>query len=54
VSITVSVGIAGYRDEDTLEDVIRHADLAMYAAKKGGRNRVVDYDDLVELKSTAR
>jgi len=48
VSITVSVGIAGYRDGDTIDDVIRHADLAMYAAKNGGRNQVVDYDHLAE------
>jgi len=33
VSVTVSVGISGYRDGDTVDDVIRHADLAMYAAK---------------------
>jgi diguanylate cyclase (GGDEF)-like protein/PAS domain S-box-containing protein len=46
VSVTVSVGIAGYRNGDTLDDVIRHADLAMYAAKSGGRNRVVDRDRL--------
>jgi PAS domain S-box-containing protein len=46
VSVTVSIGIAGYRNGDTLDDVIRHADLAMYAAKSGGRNRVVNYDHL--------
>jgi diguanylate cyclase (GGDEF)-like protein len=46
VSVTISVGIAGYRDGDTVDDVIRRADLAMYAAKSSGRNRVVDYDQL--------
>ena len=48
VSVTVSVGIAGYRDGDTVDDVIRHADLAMYAAKSTGRNRVVDFDQLTK------
>jgi diguanylate cyclase (GGDEF)-like protein len=48
VSVTISIGIAGYCDGDTLDDVIRHADLAMYAAKNGGRNRVVDYDHLAK------
>jgi diguanylate cyclase (GGDEF)-like protein/PAS domain S-box-containing protein len=45
-SVTVSVGIAEYREGDTVDDVIRRADLAMYAAKNGGRNQVVDYEHL--------
>jgi diguanylate cyclase (GGDEF)-like protein/PAS domain S-box-containing protein len=48
VSFTVSVGIAGHRNGDTLDDVIHHADLAMYAAKSGGRNRVVNFDHLAK------
>jgi diguanylate cyclase (GGDEF)-like protein/PAS domain S-box-containing protein len=48
VSFTISVGIAGHRNGDTLDDVIRHADLAMYAAKSGGRNRVVNFDHLAK------
>ncbi|HZL97426.1 MAG TPA: sensor domain-containing diguanylate cyclase [Terriglobales bacterium] len=52
VSVTVSVGIAEYRNGDTLDDVIRHADLAMYAAKSGGRNKVADYDQLTNPETT--
>lgn len=48
VSVTVSIGIASYRHGDTIDDVIRRADLAMYGAKNGGRNRVVDHDHLTK------
>jgi diguanylate cyclase (GGDEF)-like protein/PAS domain S-box-containing protein len=48
VSVTASIGIAGFRNGDTPDDVIRHADLAMYAAKSGGRNRVVNFDHLAK------
>ena len=51
VSVTVSVGIAGSRDGDRVDDVIRRADLAMYAAKRGGRNRVADYDQLTDSET---
>jgi diguanylate cyclase (GGDEF)-like protein/PAS domain S-box-containing protein len=52
VSVTISIGVAAYSTGDTLDDVIRHADLAMYAAKNGGRNRVVDFDQLVKPETT--
>jgi len=51
VPVSVSIGIAGYREGDTIDDVIRHADLAMYAAKNGGRNLVVDYDHLARSET---
>jgi diguanylate cyclase (GGDEF)-like protein len=40
--VTVSIGVAGIPspDIDTQEKLIHAADLAMYAAKKNGRNRV--------------
>jgi two-component system cell cycle response regulator len=42
VPVTVSIGIAEWRHQsDTAESLIRRADLALYAAKRSGRNRVV-------------
>jgi len=43
IRCTVSVGIADYLPgtEGTEETVIGRADQALYAAKRGGRNRVV-------------
>jgi diguanylate cyclase (GGDEF)-like protein len=38
--ITVSIGIAEYRPEDDLENVLRRADRALYQAKTQGRDRI--------------
>ncbi len=38
--VTLSIGIAEYREGDSIDDMVRSADRAMYAAKNGGRNRV--------------
>jgi diguanylate cyclase (GGDEF)-like protein len=41
ISITTSIGVAVIDSKDErYEDLIRHADLALYKAKTGGRNRV--------------
>jgi diguanylate cyclase (GGDEF)-like protein len=38
--ITVSIGVAGVRSEETFSDAMRRADKALYKAKAMGRNRV--------------
>ena len=42
INITASIGVAEKREGDTIENVIKRADEAMYRAKKLGRNRVSD------------
>jgi len=39
-NVTVSIGLAVYAGEATIEDLLQRADQALYAAKRGGRNRL--------------
>jgi diguanylate cyclase (GGDEF)-like protein len=44
IKITLSLGVARGSEANTLEDLLKNADTAMYSAKQGGRNRVVMFN----------
>lgn len=51
--LTISVGVASYpKDGTTAEEVLVHADSAMYMAKRNGRNQCVLYSTIAEVGST--
>jgi diguanylate cyclase (GGDEF)-like protein len=41
LKVTVSVGIAGFRKGESIEQLLKRADNALYQAKHAGRNRIV-------------
>jgi len=43
--ITISVGVATFRPDDTAQSFIGRADAGLYAAKRSGRNRVIGETD---------
>lgn len=46
ITVGASIGITGAPPGHDAQDLLRRADIAMYAAKSLGRNRVVRYEDL--------
>ena len=51
---TASIGIRLYQDQKTVEELLRHADLAMYQAKTAGRNILRFFDPSMQAMVTAQ
>jgi diguanylate cyclase (GGDEF)-like protein/PAS domain S-box-containing protein len=54
ISITVSVGIALASDENAADDLLAHADAAMYAAKAQGKARHAVFDPSMRISVRSR
>jgi diguanylate cyclase (GGDEF)-like protein len=55
IDATISVGIAGYTDDsDCFSDVMRQADIALYASKQGGRNCTTFFNTQMGKAAIAR
>jgi diguanylate cyclase len=50
--VTLSVGVAVAKPDDTLESLLERADAAMYTAKRAGRNRISLASDVVTKSAT--
>ena len=50
-SVSVSIGVAVLRDDDTIQTLIERADKCLYAAKRSGRNRVVSGDHCEDARA---
>jgi diguanylate cyclase (GGDEF)-like protein len=44
VRVTASIGVATASGEDTADDLLRNADVAMYAAKRRGKGRAANFE----------
>lgn len=52
---TMSMGIVEFPESgESVQDLIKKADIAMYDAKKSGKNRVAQYSDNIESSSSER
>ncbi|NPA53749.1 MAG: EAL domain-containing protein, partial [Aquificae bacterium] len=51
LKVTISIGINLYEYEKTIEEAIKHADMALYKAKQRGRNRIEVYNTNLKFES---
>lgn len=51
ISATLSIGVAAYPEHgSTREELLQHADLALYQAKESGRDRVIVYNNTLSAR----
>ncbi len=51
LKLTISIGINLYEYEKSIEEAIKHADMALYKAKQRGRNRIEIYNTNLKFES---
>jgi diguanylate cyclase (GGDEF)-like protein/PAS domain S-box-containing protein len=49
-----SIGVALFQGSDSISDLLRHADLALYQAKRSGRNALRFFDPVMQLALNRR
>jgi diguanylate cyclase (GGDEF)-like protein/PAS domain S-box-containing protein len=55
IHVSASIGMAMYpRDGSSADELLRHADLAMYEAKNAGRNRTIVYEASMDQRARGR
>ncbi len=50
IGVTISAGVSSHAHGASLDELVHNADLALYEAKHGGRNRVVRFTELKAAK----
>jgi diguanylate cyclase (GGDEF)-like protein len=53
-ALTISIGLAQYQENESLDQLTERADKALYHAKQTGRNRVISWSELPDRRKNIR